>query len=387
MYKINVLNNIAVQGLESFSGKAYEVGNDAQDPDAILLRSSNIHDMKFSPSLKAIGRAGVGVNNIPVDNMSNLGVPVFNSPGANANAVKELVIVGMLLASRNIPQALNFVSQLNGDEKTVKASVESGKKQFVGRELAGQTLGVIGLGAIGVRVANVALQLDMDVIGYDPDISVQRAWQLSSAVEQAESIDEVLQKSDFISIHVPLLESTTSMISEQHIAMMKDKVILLNFSRQEVIDQNAIFAALENKKLRSYVSDFPSVKLKSHQRVIALPHLGASTVEAEQNCAVMVCRNVREYLEDGNIRSSVNFPNAVLRRRSGERLAIANSNVPNMVGQVSTLLAENNLNIIDMLNRSRGDLAYTIVDVDGKITPELIKQIKDIEGILSIRNL
>jgi D-3-phosphoglycerate dehydrogenase len=387
MRKILTLNNIAPAGLEHFPRDAYEVASEIQHPDAILLRSYNMHGMELPPSVKAIGRAGAGVNNIPVDRMSAAGIPVFNAPGANANAVKELVIAGMLLASRNICQAWDFARSLDGEDAAINKAVESGKKQFVGFELPGKTLGVVGLGAIGVQVANGALAQGMNVIGFDPGITVRRAWQMSSEVRQATSIEELLTHVDYVSFHVPLMDETRHMINAERLRLMRDNAIILNFARNGVVDDAAVVAAIDAGKIYAYVCDFPNNLVKNHSRVIALPHLGASTHQAEENCAIMVAEEVRDYLENGNVRNSVNFPEMMMPRNTGHRLGIVNKNVPNMLGQISTSMASSNLNILDMLNKSRGELAYTLVDVDSPVEPDCLANIAAIEGVLNVRAL
>ncbi len=387
MRKILTLNNIAPAGLEHFPRDAYEVASEIQHPDAILLRSYNMHGMDLPPSVQAIGRAGAGVNNIPVDRMSAAGIPVFNAPGANANAVKELVIAGMLLASRNICQAWDFARSLEGEDAAINKAVESGKKQFVGFELPGKTLGVVGLGAIGVQVANGALAQGMNVIGFDPGITVRRAWQMSSEVRQATSIEELLTHVDYVSFHVPLVDETRHMINAERLRLMRDNAIILNFARKGVVDDAAVVAAIDAGKIYAYVCDFPSNLLKNHPRVIALPHLGASTHQAEENCAIMVAEEVRDFLENGNVRNSVNFPEMMMPRNTGHRLGIVNKNVPNMLGQISTCMASSNLNILDMLNKSRGDLAYTLVDVDSPVEPDCLANIAAIDGVLNVRAL
>lgn len=387
MYKILTLNNIAINGLERLSRDKYEVASEIQNPDAVLLRSFKMHDMSLPASLKAVGRAGAGVNNIPVDKMSERGIPVFNAPGANANAVKELVIAGMLLACRNICQSWDFARSLQGDDVSINKSVEAGKKDFVGFELPGRTLGVIGLGAIGIRVANAALTLGMNVIGYDPKITVQGAWQLSSKVQQASSVEDLLSRSDFVTFHVPLIDSTRNLINHERLKTMKDNIVILNFARNGIVDDTAMVAALDSGKAYAYVCDFPSNLLKDHSRVITLPHLGASTKEAEDNCAVMVVDEVKDFLENGTINNSVNFPQVDMPRAEGYRLAIANRNTPNMLGQISTALADAGLNIIDMINKSKGDLAYTLVDVESTVTDATVEAIGQIKGVLSVRAL
>ncbi len=387
MYKILTLNNISVAGLERLSRDRYEIASEIQHPDAILLRSYKMHDMEVPATLKAVGRAGAGVNNIPVERLSTLGIPVFNAPGANANAVKELVVAGMLMAARNICPAWDFARGVEGDDSTINKRVEAGKKDFAGFELPGRTLGVIGLGAIGVKVANAAQRLGMKVIGYDPQLTVQSAWRLSSDVRKANSADELLAKSDVVSLHVPEVEATKGLINESRLANMKHGVVILNFARAGIVDSEAVLAAIKAGKVRSYVCDFPSNLLKNHPGVITLPHLGASTKEAEENCAIMVADQVREFLENGNIVNSVNFPEIEMPRAEGVRIAIANSNVPNMVGQISTAMANAGLNIIDMINKSRNELAYTLVDVDKDIPKVVVNEISEINGVLSVRVL
>jgi D-3-phosphoglycerate dehydrogenase len=385
MYKILTLNNISVVGLERFPRESYEIASEIQHPDAILLRSFKMHGMAIPATLKAVGRAGAGVNNIPVAELSKLGIPVFNAPGANANAVKELVVAGMLLACRNICQAWDFARNLEGEDESIHKQAEAGKKDFVGFELPGRTLGVIGLGAIGIKVANVAIDLGMRVIGYDPKITVQSAWRLSSEVQQAVSLDDMLSKVDFVTFHVPLTDETRNMISADRLKRMKDGAVILNFAREGIVDTAAVCAAIDAGKIYAYVCDFPGKQLKSHKRVIALPHLGASTDEAEENCAVMVADQVRDYLEHGNIFNSVNFPEVHMPRTEGFRVAIANANVPNMVGQISTAMAKSGLNIIDLLNKSRGEIAYTLADVDRKIPDEVVENLRKIDGVLNVR--
>lgn len=387
MNKILTLNNISVAGLERLPRDSYEIASEIQHPDAILLRSFKMHDMELPETLKAVGRAGAGVNNIPVDKMSARGIPVFNAPGANANAVKELVLAGMLLGSRNLCQAWDFARNLEGTDEEISKQVEAGKKNFGGFELPGRTLGVIGLGAIGRYVANTALDLGMNVIGYDPGITVEGAWQLSSDVEKAPSVDALVSKVDYITFHVPLVDATKNMLNAERLKLMKDDVVILNFSRNGIIDDEAVSAAIKSGKVYSYVCDFPSNLLKQHERVITLPHLGASTKEAEDNCAIMVADQVKDYLENGNIKNSVNFPAVKMERTDGHRLTVVNSNVPNMVGQISSALANKGLNIIDMLNKSRGDLAYTIIDIDKPADDGLLQEIGNIEGVLAVRAL
>ena len=387
-YRILTLNPISPRGLARFPAERYEVGADIERPDAILVRSAELHDRDVGRQVRAIGRAGAGVNNIPVEEMSRRGVPVFNSPGANANAVKELVLAGLLLAARNIAPAWLFARSLSGDDAAIESAVERGKKNFVGFELPGRTLGVVGLGAIGVEVANSALALGMHVLGYDPQITVQRAWQLSASVEQALSLEDLFARADAISVHVPLNERTTKLVNATRLALMKPDGTLLNFARAAIVDDAAVIAALDAGRLHAYVCDFPTAALKDHPQVVTLPHLGASTGEAEENCAVMVAEQVRDFLENGNIRNSVNYPEAILPRiPNTTRLAIANSNVPNMVGQISTCLAAAQLNIADLLNKSRGEYAYTLIDTDGTVGEEVLTKIRAIAGVLCARIL
>jgi D-3-phosphoglycerate dehydrogenase len=385
MNKILTLNNISVAGLERLPRDNYEIASEIQHPDAILLRSFKMHDMEIPASLKAVGRAGAGVNNIPVDKMSEKGVVVFNAPGANANAVKELVLAGMLMGCRNLGQAWDFARNLEGSDEVITKNVEAGKKNFGGFELPGRTLGVVGLGAIGRYVANAALDLGMNVIGFDPGITVEGAWQLSADVEKAGSIDEMIGKVDFITFHVPLIEATANMINAERLKLMKDNVIILNFARNGIIDDEAVSAAIKSGKVYAYVCDFPSNLLKNHERVITLPHLGASTGEAEDNCAIMVAEQVKDYLENGNIKNSVNFPQVKLPRTEGHRVTIVNSNVPDMIGQISSALAHKGLNIIDMLNKSKGNIAYTIIDIDKEADDGLLDELKKIDGVLNVR--
>ena len=387
MYKILTLNNISVQGLRRLPRDRYEVASEITHPDAVLVRSANMHNMDIPKSVAAIGRAGAGTNNIPIEAMSARGVPVFNAPGANANAVKELAIAGMLLAARNLCGAQQYVKTLKETGEALNKAVEAGKKQFVGFELPGKRLGVIGLGAIGVEVANAALALGMKVVGFDPAITVRNAWQLSSGVEQAETLDQLFQRADFVTCHVPLLDATRGLVNAARLALMNDRGVLINFARGGIVDDAAALAALDKGKLYAFVTDFPTPETIAHPKVIALPHLGASTAEAEDNCAIMVADNVRDYLENGNVRYSVNFPEARLPRLDAWRITVANANVPNMVGQISTHIANDGLNIEDLLNKSVGQLAYTIVDVNQEPSEELLSKIRAIEGVLTLRNL
>jgi D-3-phosphoglycerate dehydrogenase / 2-oxoglutarate reductase len=387
-FRVLTLNNISVRGLERLPRERYEVASAIGDPDAVLLRSADMHGMDLPASVKAVARAGAGTNNIPVASLSKRGVPVFNAPGANANAVKELVIASLFLAARNICQAWQYVRGLGGSDDELDEAVEQGKKKFVGYELPGRTLGVIGLGAIGVEVANAAHLLGMRVLGFDPQITVQRAWQLSSGVEQALSLDDLFSRCDMVTVHVPLLDATRNLVNPARLRLLKSPGVVLNFARAGIVDDTAVVEALNANKLGAYICDFPTGQLKDHPKVVALPHLGASTNEAEENCAVIVADTLRDFLENGNIRNSVNFPEALLPRTlNATRVAIANENVPNMVGQISTALAGANLNIADLLNKSRGELAYTLIDIDGTVPASVIAQLRAIDGVLAVRSL
>lgn len=385
MYKVLTLNNISATGLDRLPRENYEVASEIMHPDAVLLRSYNMHEMEIPETVRAIGRAGAGVNNIPVDKMTERGVVVFNAPGANANAVKELVVAGMLAASRNLFQGWDFARNLEGADSEIHKQVEAGKKNFAGFELPGRTLGVVGLGAIGVRVANAAIALGMRVVGYDPTITVQSAWQMSSAVEQAMSIDDLLARCDYVTFHVPLVEATRHMINRERLKAMRDNVVILNFARNGIVDDEAVCEAINEGKVYAYVCDFPSNLLKQHPRVICLPHLGASTREAEDNCAIMVADQVRDYLEAGVIRNSVNFPEVDLPRAGAQRLTVVNRNEPDLVAQISHVLGKGKVNIAHMMNESRGDVAYTVVDVDQPLEDSVLEQLKTIDGLLNYR--
>jgi len=386
-FKVLILNNISAKGLARLPADRFISGKDILDPDGVLVRSADMHAIDIPATVKAIGRAGSGTNNIPVKALSQRGVPVFNAPGANANAVKELVIAGMLMAARNLAAAMKFVAEFDAQDSEMEKKVEEGKKAFAGFELAGHTLGVIGLGKIGCLVADAAIRLGMQVIGYDPEITVDAAWSLPALVKRADSLAEALKNSDFISLHVPLVEATRKMIDAERLAQCVDGAILLNFAREGVVDEEAVLAALAGKKLAYYVCDFPTSRLLASPQVIALPHLGASTREAEENCAIMVADQLRDYLCNGNIVNSVNFPTVVMSRESNYRLAIANANVPNMVGQISTTMASAKLNIHNMMNKSKGEIAYTLVDVDSEVPPAVIDALRRIDGVLAVRYL
>jgi len=386
-FQVLVLNQISPNGLKRLPAERYAVSKDVAAPDAVLVRSADMHALNIAPSVLAIGRAGAGTNNIPLKAMSERGVPVFNTPGANANAVKELVLAGMLMAARNLAPALRFVAALDPQMPDMDKAVEDGKKAFAGYELAGQTLGIVGLGKIGCLVADAAIKLGMNVLGYDPDITVDAAWSLPAQVKKAASVADVLKNSHFITLHVPLVAATRDLVNPDNIGQMRAGSVLMNFSREGVVNDTAVIAALARKHLGWYVCDFPGAALNAHERVIALPHLGASTREAEENCAVMVVDQVRDFLEHGNVANAVNFPAVSMARESSHRVAIANANVPNMLGQISTAMARAGLNIHNMVNKSRGDMAYTLVDVDSPVEAAALADIAGIEGVLSVRYL
>jgi D-3-phosphoglycerate dehydrogenase len=388
MFKVLTLNNISVTGLDRLPRDQYEIASEIPNPDAVLVRSFKMHDWSIPDTLQAIGRAGAGVNNIPVDAMTQKGIPVFNAPGANSNAVQELVLTGMLLSARNICPAWEFAKGLKGNDGEISKQVESGKKNFVGFELPGKTLGVIGLGAIGIKIANTAISLGMRVIGYDPKMTVQSAWKLSHEVEQATSIDGLLSECDFVTFHVPLIDATRNMINAERLDNMRDDVTILNFSRSGIVNDEAIVEALDNGKVHAYICDFPSNLLKQHPKVVTLPHLGASTAEAEDNCAIMVADQVKDYLENGNIRNAVNFPTIKMAKMSDQyRLTIAHENIPNIIGPITNAIAKAEVNIIDMLNKSLNEAAYTLIDTEAELPNTVIDEIKAIEGVLNVRCL
>ncbi len=385
--RILTLNAISSTGLQRLPAERYLVGALVDSPVAILVRSHDMKAMPVATSVRAIGRAGAGTNNIPVTEMSKRGIPVFNAPGANANAVKELVLAGMLIAARNLVPAIRFTDGLSGTDEEIDRKVEDGKKNFAGMELPQHVLGIIGLGKIGSLVADAAIKLGMEVFGYGPEITVDAAWSLPSQVRKAHSIEEVLRASDFVTLHVPLLDATRNLIDARRIGLMKPGAVLLNFSRDGIVDGDAVLDALDAHKLKVYVCDFPDRRFQGHSGVVATPHLGASTLEAEENCAIMVVDQVRDYLENGNIRNAVNFPDVVMPRESPYRLGIANANVPNMVGQISTAVAQAGLNIHNMLNKSRKDMAYTLVDVDSAVPRQVIDKVAAIAGVLAVNYL
>jgi D-3-phosphoglycerate dehydrogenase / 2-oxoglutarate reductase len=386
MFKIQTLNNISRSGTDRLPKDRYQIASEIAQPDAILLRSADMHAIEIPASVKAVARAGAGTNNIPVAKLSERGVPVFNAPGANANAVKELVLAGMLLAARNVGDALGFVGGLSGNPDPHHA-IEHEKKRFVGIELAGRTLGVVGLGAIGVKVANAARALGMQVYGFDPHMTVEGAWQLSSDVVKAGSLNELFAASDFISFHVPLNDATRGIFGAAALNVARKGVVLLNFARDGIVDPAALRQGLQDGRIGRYVTDFPQADLLGNARVIALPHLGASTLEAEENCAVMVADQLRDFLENGNVANSVNFPNTRMSREGTARLCIANKNRPNMIGQLTHALGAAGVNIAQMHNASRGELAYTLVDTDSDVDAAILGEIASIEGILSVRRV
>lgn len=389
-FKICTINNISPRGLDRLPRDRYEVSSTVAEPDAIIVRSAEMSETAIPPSVKAVGRAGAGTNNVPVAALSKRGVPVFNAPGANANAVKELVIAGILLSARNICQAWSYLRSLDGekDDRALEEAVEQGKKKFVGHELPGRVLGVVGLGAIGVEVANAAHALGMHVVGFDPELMVERAMQLSSGVERTTSLEDLFTRADVVTVHAPLVDATRHLVNAARLGLMRDGGTIVNFARAGIVDIAAIMSALDRGTLASYVCDFPTRAIKDHPKVIALPHLGASTHEAEEKCAVMVVDTLREFLEHGTIRHSVNFPDAALPRTPGTvRISVANENVPNMVGQISTALATANLNIANLLNKSRRDLAYALIDVDGQLPDSMLRTVRAIPGVLSVRSI
>jgi len=385
MFKILTLNNISSLGLARLPKDQFQVSSDIKDPDGILLRSFKMHDMEIPPSLKAVGRAGAGVNNIPVDKLTKMGIPVFNAPGANANAVKELVLAGMLLGCRHIGPAWEFTRGLSGTDAEISKAVEAGKKNFAGFELPGRTLAVIGLGAVGRSVANLGIALGMKVIGFDPGLTIEGAWQLSADAKKANTVEEALRVADFVTFHVPFMETTRNLINAERLKAMKNGVIILNFAREGIVDDAAVSAAIKAGKVYGYICDFPSNLLKNHERVVALPHLGASTAEAEDNCAIMVAEQVKDFLQNGNVRNAVNFPDVAPPRETAYRLIVANANVPNMLGLISETLGHAKLNIHDMVNRSRGDYAYTVVDLDSPAPEDVRRKVAEIDGVLMAR--
>jgi D-3-phosphoglycerate dehydrogenase len=385
VFTVLTLNNIAKIGLSRLPASSYQIGNDVKDPDLILLRSANMHSGDIPRSLKAVGRAGAGVNNIPIPKMTARGIPVFNTPGANANAVKELVVGGLILACRQICDAWDFARNLEGSDDELSKAVEAQKKTFAGYELPGRTLGVIGLGAIGRLVANTGVSLGMNVVGFDPGLTVEGAWQLSSSVKKARALEELFRAADFVTVHVPLGDATRQLINADRLALMKKGAVVLNFAREGIVDEQAVVDAIDAGRLHAYISDFPTNLTKNHRRCVTLPHLGASTEEAEENCAVMVVDQVRDFLENGNIRNAVNFPEVVVPRSTDHRLVCANANLPSMLGQISDVFGQAGLNIHDMVNSSRGDVAYTVIDLDEPVPESVAAKIAGIKGVLMTR--
>ena len=387
MFNVKTINNISEKGLSRLPAEIYTVSPEIDNPDAIILRSQKLHDMEIPSNLKVVGRAGAGTNNVPVERLGEQGIVVFNAPGANANAVKELVICGMLLACRNICQAWQYAANVEGSDEEQNRAVEAGKKKFVGYELPGRTLGVVGLGAIGVEIANAAVALGMRVVGFDPTITVKSAWKMSSEVEEMASIEELLKEADFVTFHVPLIDATMNLLNEERIAGMKDGAVILNFARNGVVDDDAALAGIESGKINAYVCDFPAQKLKDNERVITLPHLGASTVEAEENCAMMIADQIKDFLENGNIKNSVNFPAVKLPRGGKSRVAITHKNMPDMIAKISAAVGDHGFNIHHMRNESKADLAYTLMDIECEIGDDLIQKFAAIDGVLKARQV
>ncbi len=384
-YKVLLLNNISNKGLEQFNRARFKLSKDEAEPDIVLVRSASMHDFPINANLKAVARAGAGVNNIPLDRMTEWGIPVFNAPGANANAVKELVVAGMLLAARNIHHAIDYTNKLDLSGDALNKAVEAGKKQFSGYELSSRVLGVVGLGAVGVEVANVASSLGMHVIGFDPKVTIKNAWKLEADIERALNLDDLLRKADVVSMHVPLVPATEHMLNVNNLNSMRDNTVVLNFSRQGIVDDSAMLKGFANGKVATYITDFPNVDLLNHPKVISLPHLGASTTEAEENCAIMVVNQVNDFIRNGNIVNSVNYPETTMGESTGTRLSITNDNSTGMIEQISRVLAKNDLNIKDMLNKSRDDIAHTLIEVGGTVEEDIVVQLKQIEGIRSAR--
>lgn len=389
MFKILKLNQISPKGLEGFPRERYEIASEFSLPDAILVRSHVLTSEDIVPSLKAIARAGTGVNNIPVNLCIERGIPVFNTPGANANAVKELVLAALILTSRRIIKSMEFVNSLKDitDAKEMKVVVEKEKNHFKGQELQGKTLGVVGLGKIGALVAEMGLKLGMKVVGYDPSLSVEAAWRLSSQTQRMENLPSLLSRSDYVTLHLPVLETTQNMINQNNIRFFKPGARLLNFSRGEIVDSTAVISALDNGKLVRYATDFPSPDLLGRDDVVLMSHIGASTAEAEDACAVMAVNQLVEFLENGNIANSVNFPTLYLERNYGYRIAVSNKNIPKMLGKMLAIFADRNINVIEMLNKSRDDIAYNLIDIETPSTPEFVDVLRNIEGVINVRSL
>lgn len=391
MFRIKTHNAISPFGLERFDAQSYEVGEAVEKPDALLLRSYVLPETELASSILAIGRAGAGVNNIPLEACTARAIPVFNAPGANANAVKELVLTALLLGSRGITRGIDYVATLNhfdGDDKALGALLEKEKKSFKGSELIGKTLGVVGLGAIGSMVAEAALQLGMKVVGYDPALSIEAAWRLSSEVKRMENLNSLLSKADFVTLHLPVLEATRHLINAETLKAMKPGAVLLNFAREQIVDTDAVIQALDQKALRQFITDFPTKALiQRGDDVILMPHIGASTCEAEDNCAIMVADQLKDYLQNGNIKNAVNFPNVAMEAVNGFRLCITNQNIPKMLGNITSVLADENINVIDMLNKSRNDIAYNLIDIENEPTEAALAKIAAMEGVIGVRLL
>jgi D-3-phosphoglycerate dehydrogenase len=387
MYRVRTFNQIALRGLERFPRDGFEVGSEMADPHAILLRSHVLTADHVTPNLRAVARAGAGVNNVPVDLYTERGIVVFNTPGANANSVKELVLAGLLLSARDVLGGLRYVESVRGvaDAAELNRRVEADKKRFQGAEIYGKTLGVVGLGSIGALVAEAALRLGMKVLGYDPAISVDAAWRLPSDVQKMENLATLFARSDYVTLHVPLLDDTRNMVNDESLKMFRPGTVLLNFARQEIVDESALAKALRAGKVARYFCDFPSPTLAGLSSVVATPHLGASTAEAEENCAVMAADQLIDFLRNGNVRNSVNFPTVSLERSEGVRLAVTNRNVPKMLGQILSVLANKNINVIDMINKSRADVAYNLIDIAAPVTPELVAEIGRIPSVMNVR--
>ena len=389
MYNIKIFNNIAKQGLAQFPQDNYQVSDQASNADAILLRSHKLQNEEIEANVKAIGRAGAGTNNVPVEHCTDRGIPVFNAPGANANAVKELVMAGLLLGSRGIVAGIDYANGLADmdDADAMNKLLEKEKKKFKGSEIQGKTLGVVGLGAIGSLVANMALAMGMKVVGYDPAISIEAAWRLSGEIKKMDTIEALFASSDFITLHLPVLDSTRGLVNGALLSKAKPGCKLLNFARSEIVDSADLVKALDKKQIAAYIADFPKPGMMGRDDVILMPHIGASTEEAEVNCAVMAAQQLKDYLENGNVVNSVNFPRLVLERTSGHRLAISNRNVTNMLGSITSILAEHELNVIDLLNKSRGDIAYNLIDVESKPSDAVVEQLSAVDGIINVRLL
>ncbi len=387
MYKVLTVKKISAKGLDVFPRDEYEIASELSHPDAIIVRSAPLHDMEFSENLKVVARAGAGTNNVPVERCTDRGVVVFNTPGANANGVKELVMAGLLLSSRRISDGISWTKSLAGKAEDIPDLIEQNKSRFAGPELTGKTLGVIGLGAIGVMVANAAASFGMRVVGYDPFISVESAWRLSRDIDRAEGIESLLRQADYLSIHTPLTDKTRGILNTERFAVMKKGVRIMNFARGGLVNNEDLIRALAAGQVSCYVTDFPEENLLKEENVIAIPHLGASTPESEENCAIMAANQIKTFLETGNIRNSVNFPDCSMERTTRKRLLVANKNIPNMVGQITSLLAEEKINIADLLNRHRDGVAYNIIDIDDDVSETILDRIRGIEGVIMTRKI